>query len=252
MRTEQSANLFWDRIRYPNGPVSRALKRAGTSAPGIYAAYLAHGVRHPSLLRPSASALERAEPLPGDELVERPDWVTDFAVDVAAPAAEVWPWIVQLGYGRAGWYTWFPLDNGGIPSADAIVPALQGLAVGDAIPDGPRAAEGFGVWRVHAIDRPRALVLRSRRNLVTGHEVEPGGEGREPFVDCSWVFALAEPSPGHTRLRVRVRARFLGPRRWTRPVARAARILFGLGDSVMENSMLAGIRARAERRARAA
>jgi hypothetical protein len=100
------------------------------------------------------------------------------------------------------------------------------------------------VWRVRALEAPRVMVLHSRRNPVTGREVEPGSAGA--FLEASWVFLLSEIDPGRTRLQVRVRAAFRG-RIWIAPVARAARILFGVGDSVMENSMLAGIRARAER-----
>jgi hypothetical protein len=233
----------WERVVHPRGALGRAARRAGQTAVGTYTAYLVHGLRHPGLLRSTASPAERQEPFPGDEIVPAPDWVTNFAIDIAAAPAQVWPWIVQIGYGRAGWYTWFPLDNGGVPSADAVVPDLQGLRVGDVVPDGPRAAEGFGVWRVLRLDPPCSLVLHSRRNPFDGREV-PGGDGS--FVDCTWVFALAETTTG-TRLRVRVRAKVHG-RRWNSVAAQSARLLFGLGDSVMENSMLAGIRDRCQRR----
>jgi len=231
----------------PRGPVSRAARRAGLSALGVYTAYVIHGLRHPALLRAAVTSADRRASLPGDEIVRDPDWVTNFAIDIAASPDEVWPWLVQMGFGRAGYYTWFPLDNGGVPSAEAIVPSLQGLAVGDIVPDGPRAAEGFGVWRVCVLDRPRAIVLHSRRNLVTGHEVPTGGDGRESYVNCSWVFSPIETATGHTRLRVRVRARSVG-KPWMRPALRAARLLFGFGDNVMENTMLAGIRERVEQR----
>src|SRR5262245_56009427 len=88
----ETRSPFWERVRHPRGPLGRAARRAAMSAPGVYAAYLAHG-----------------------------------------------------------------------------------------------------------LGRPRALVLRSRRNLISGREVEPGAEGGEPFVDCSWVFALAETAPGRRR-----------------------------------------------------
>lgn len=238
------AAAAWERVRHPRSLVGRALRRGALTAPGTYGAYLLYGLRHPALLRSTVTAAERDEALAGDHLVERPDWVTNFGIDIAAPPAQVWPWIVQLGYGRAGWYTWFPLDNGGVPSADAIIPALQTTAVGEVIPDGPRAAEGFGIWRVQALEPARSLVLYSRREPVSGREVTPGEIASSPFIECSWVFALLEPQQGRTRLRVRVRARFHARIKiW----AHAARLLFGLGDNVMENTMLAGIRLRAER-----
>jgi hypothetical protein len=245
----EAASSLWERVRNPRGPVGRLVKRAGLSAVGTYTAYLVHGLRHPDLLRPAIAPVERTDELPGDDLVARPDWTTNFAVDIAAAPQEVWPWLLQIGYGRAGWYTWFPLDNGGTPSAEVIVRALQDLKVGDVVPDGARSASGFGLWRVHSLVPARALVLYSRRNPVTGHEVSPGREDGESFIDCSWVFVLSETAPGRTRLRVRVRAQFRG-KAWIAPVMRGARLLFGLGDNVMENTMLAGIRERAERHPR--
>ncbi len=236
----------WERVRHPRGPVTRVLRRAGLSALGTYGAYLVYGVRHPALLRSAATQAERDEALPGDDIVTAPSWVTDFATDVAAPPADVWPWLAQMGYGRAGWYTWFPLDNGGVPSADVIVPALQEVRVGDYFPDGARAVDGFGQWRVETLDPPHALVLHSRRDVVNGYEIPPGDEPWHSFLDCTWVFVLSEPRPDATRLHVRVRAELRG-KAWIAPVARAARVLFGLGDNVMENTLLRGIRERAER-----
>ncbi|HEY0715790.1 MAG TPA: hypothetical protein VGF45_24110 [Polyangia bacterium] len=201
-------------------------------------------------MRSTAERFERAEPLPGDEVVADPDWTTNFAIDVAARPEAVWPWLLQMGYGRAGWYTWFPLDNGGVPSADTVVPALQDVKVGDVFPDGPRAAEGFGVWRVRRLDPNRALVLHSRREPVTGREIPTDGQAAKDirtdpgFIDCTWAFVLV-PTPSGTRVRVRVRAGLRG--RLAKPgLAKLARLLFGVGDNVMENSLLVGLRARAE------
>ena len=88
-----------------------------------------------------STAEERARPLPGDQIVTNPHVVTDHAVTIDAPPDCVWPWLVQMGWGRGGWYTarWvdrllFPANG---PSADRIIPELQHLRVGDFIPDGP-------------------------------------------------------------------------------------------------------------------
>jgi hypothetical protein len=143
-----------------------------------------------------------------------------------------------MGYGRAGYYGWYRYDNGGVASADMIVPQLQRLAVGDTIPDGPLANAGYGAWRVIQIVPERTLVLYSRRHPWSGREVVD----ETPFIDCSWVFLLT-PHADHTRLHVRVRATFEGNRR---VLAKLARVFFGVGDAVMENTMLDGIRARAE------
>jgi len=213
------------------------------SAFGTYAAYVAHGLRHPPLLRSHATPAERAASLAGDELVRDPNWVTNFATDIRASTAEVWPWLAQMGYGRGGYYGWYRYDNGGVASADVIVPELQELRIGDVIPDGPDADRGFGIWRVVNLDAEKSLVLRSRRHPWTGREVT--ADEWEPFIDCSWAFALTPLAVDHTRLHVRVRAA-LRAGTTSRMIARLARVFLGFGDSVMENTMLDGIRARAE------
>jgi hypothetical protein len=220
--------------------------RIAESAAGVYFAYVLHGLGHPDMLRPGASEADAQRPLPGDDLVSAPHWQTTFAETIRAPRDEVWPWLVQLGYGRAGWYTWYKHDNGGAPSADRIVPELQNLKVGDYLPDGPRAAQGFGQWWVRALDRPAAMVLSSRRDPFDGREV-PAGE-KAPYIDCSWVFVLEEIDPATTRVLVRVRARICNIDRGAL-VAKAARLFFGVGDTVMERSLLQGLKERAERSA---
>jgi proline iminopeptidase len=224
---------------------SPLVRRLRHSALGTYTAYLAHGVRHPTLLRSRASATERASRLPGDPLIESPDWTTDFTMVIQASASDIWPWLVQMGYGRAGYYAWYRYDNGGVASADMIVPELQALAVGDVVPDGPRAREGFGVWRVVELLPDRALVLHSRREPWSGREL--ADRDPEACIDCSWAFVLSPIDDVRTRLHVRVRARFDHASARSKLLARLARLFFGLGDSVMENTMLDGIRERAER-----
>ena len=81
-----------------------------------------------------ATADEVARPMAGDGLVEKPTFNATRAVTVHAPAERIWPWIVQMGYKRAGFYSWDRLDNDGIPSAERIIPEYQDLAVGDIVP----------------------------------------------------------------------------------------------------------------------
>jgi hypothetical protein len=97
---------------------------------------------------------ERAAFLPGDAIIPSPKVQTDHAITIDAPPSGVWPWIVQMGWGRAGWYTarWvdrllFPANG---PSADAVVPELQDVHVGTFIPDGPPETEcGLYVVELH-------------------------------------------------------------------------------------------------------
>ena len=181
---------------------------------------------------------ERGRPLPGDELVPHPSIVTDHAIDIEAPAEQIWPWLVQMGWGRGGWYThrWvdvvlFPANA---PSAEAIRPELQRLAVGDAIPDGP--PESGCVFTVERLEPNRALVLRSRTHLPPPLLTHPGVR-----LDFSWAFVLEPLSAERTRLHFRARSA-------VRPLwlLAAYHLLLVPGDFVMARSMCRGLRRRAE------
>jgi hypothetical protein len=80
-----------------------------------------------------ATAEEAVRPLPGDHVVAKADYLATRAITINAPPQDVWPWLVQIGSGRAGWYTYDRLDNAGVPSAIEIVPDLQHLQVGDVV-----------------------------------------------------------------------------------------------------------------------
>ena len=161
--------------------------------------------------------------LPGDELVPDPQFSATNVVEIRATPAQVWPWLVQIGgYTRAGWYSYDRFDNGGVPSADRIVPELQRLAVGDVLPTNP---EGQG-FRVVAIEPERCLVAEIR-------------EGKGVI---SSAFVLDDVGGGRTRLINRVRWRLL-PTPGLVPFA----LMMDLGHFVMERRMLLNIRDRAER-----
>ncbi|HEY6531708.1 MAG TPA: hypothetical protein VIY72_05355 [Acidimicrobiales bacterium] len=182
---------------------------------------------------------ERRDPFPGDDLVTAPDVVTTHAITIDAPPASVWPWLIQMGWGRAGWYTarWVDLllfpANG--PSADRILTEWQGLAEGDHVPDGPPETDcGFVVAQ---LQKGRALVLRSDSHLPKHWREQEWAR-----LDWSWAFVL-RPLDGATR------TRFLFRSRWTtRPwwLTLGAHLLVVPADLVMSRSMLRGVRARAE------
>ena len=95
----------------------------------------------PRILRWGATDEEAAERLPGDEVVAQPRYQTTHAVTIHARRSEVWPWLVQLGQGRGGLYSYDWLENLfglGFRSADRIIPDLQRLAVGDQVWQAPR------------------------------------------------------------------------------------------------------------------
>ena len=85
-------------------------------------------------LRWGATAAEVAAALPGDALVPRAQYGSTRAITIGAPRAEVWPWLVQVGCQRAGFYSDDLLDNRGRPSARDIEPQWQHLEVGQLIP----------------------------------------------------------------------------------------------------------------------
>jgi hypothetical protein len=85
-------------------------------------------------LRWGATNPEVAAPMPGDELVAQSSFNATRAITIDAPPEAVWPWIVQLGFGRAGWYTYDLFDNAGRPSAEGILPAYQQPKLGDWVP----------------------------------------------------------------------------------------------------------------------
>ncbi len=181
---------------------------------------------------------ERAAVLPGDHIVRDPSVVTDHAITIDAPPANVWPWLAQMGWGRGGWYTarwvdrlFFPANG---PSADRIDPALQDIGVGTFIPDGAPETQ-CGLF-VEEIDRERSLVLHSNSHL-------PMSWRRHATIDWSWTFVLRPLDDG-------ARTRFHFRSRWTtRPwwLTAGGWIVLVPADFVMSRDMLRGVKARAER-----
>ncbi|MGL6279304.1 MAG: SRPBCC family protein [Gaiella sp.] len=170
------------------------------------------------LSRSDASAEECWRVLPGDDLVSAPPVVVTRAIEIGAPPEAVWPWLVQIGQGRAGFYSHAWLENllgCAITNADRIEPEWQQLAPGDEVAMHPSAPPLV----VRAVAPPRHLVLG------------------EPEV-FSWAFVL-EPTGAGTRLVVRSRGSF-GLPAVLAPLLQPA-------HGVMERSMLRGLRARAER-----
>lgn len=207
-----------------------------------------------------ASRDERNRLLPGDDLVPNPMGTVTYAVTIAAPPHAVWPWIVQLGSGRAGWYAYDRIDNGGKPSARRIIPELQHVAVGDVLPWLPGATDGFVI---------RELI--PERALVLVALLQPSGgavksTGPAPPLRTSWALVLEPLADERTRLLTRGRV----SRDWLAPGATASRsgtptfieriyalmsklprplllIVAGFGDYLMQARMLRGIKRRAER-----
>jgi hypothetical protein len=145
---------------------------------------------------------ERALTLPGDDIVADPSVVTDHAITIDAAPGYFWSWLVQMGWGRGGWYTprWadqllFPANGA---SAQRIHPDLQGLGVGDFIPDGPPHTQcGLDV---EVLEPERALVLHSTSHL-------PLSWRDRAELDWSWAFVLTPLDDGQ-RTRYQFRSRW--------------------------------------------
>jgi hypothetical protein len=158
------------------------------------AALLYQPVIRPWHMRFGASEAEVQAALPGDEILVAGAVQATRAIDVHAPASQAWPWLLQLGQGRGGLYSYDFLENLAgcdIHTRDAIDPALQNLRVGDVIRIGKQ--EGLPYYRVALIEPQRALVLRSV-DSKTGKD-----------SDGTWGFYLEEKSAALTRLIIRHR-----------------------------------------------
>ena len=185
-----------------------------------------------------ASPEEAQRALPGDDLVPNPRSNMTCAVTVRAPVPRLWPWLVQLGCQRAGWYSYDLLDNGGVRSAEQILPEHQHLAVGDEILLTPDGRLGMPVA---SLEPEKSFVLGGTLNTKTGEGVNPGEPLPEAYYSGINVFVL-EPAGQGTRLIFRQR---LG---WNPGFANTLmyRLFLEPISFVMARKMLMGIRHRAE------
>ena len=218
---------------------------------------------------------ERIKALPGDEVVADPVASETRGITIEASPEHVWPWLVQMGFGRAGWYSYDRLDQRG-KSADGIVDEWQAIKVGDIVPTHPG-----GGFEVVAVEPGRSLVLRSDTALVMAQAaaseaatkaerkskaeadepIEPIEGGRMPAglqasgailgatpqqFSASWSFVLEPIGDGRTRLVERFRV-------WYGESGFGSHVLMpavGFGVFVMLQKQMVGIKARAERLAR--
>ncbi|MFI1461872.1 SRPBCC family protein [Nocardia carnea] len=198
-------------------------EKAGTAC-AIALGGLAVGYRvwlRPRLLTWGATPEEISRNMPGDELQPEPDLTATRAVTIHAPPDAVWPWLVQIGPGRGGAYTYDWIENlAGLDmhSADEIRPEWQNLAVGDTLSLGS-SGPSMGV---QILSRPHALVFADD--------------------DRTWVWALClYPTGDGSRLvsrnRIVVSRRAALQRLWFACVVEP-------GSWVMERKMLLGIKER--------
>jgi hypothetical protein len=200
--------------------------------------------------------------LPGDGLIGAPDVSETRSLKIDAPPAAVWPWLVQMGWGRGGWYSYDRFDLEG-QSTQSILDEYQGLVEGDQVPTDPG-----GGFVAKVVEPDEALVLYLDSELVKSRlgDTAADPEGTEPVDDdeglpaglqmsgtmgdfampefrATWAFVL-EPEPdGGTRLIERMR--LWGGDGGTRQ--RLALPLMGMGVFVMTRKHMLGVKERAER-----
>ena len=178
--------------------------------------------------------------LPGDDLVPHSKGGYTHAITIHAPAARVWPWLVQMGQGRGGFYSYEFLENlvgCDIHNADRIIPEFQHLEVGDGIRLYPKGDP----MMVAYIEPCQALVLLTRVDTQTGNTFELTDTMPEKYVNLIWMWFLDEVDEGTTRLISRSRNDY------NRSLVNA--LIFGVIGSiacVMSRKMLLGIKQRAE------
>jgi hypothetical protein len=206
------------------GGLRRLMIRTTVTLVACIALYLL--VVRPWHLTWGATREEVARPMPGDDIHPHPSLDGTRAVSVHARPEHIWPWLVQMGYRRAGFYSYDRLDNAGIPSSDSILPQYQDLKVGDRIPMSPDA-----YVEVEEMDPERSMLWVFR------------GEGQ--WENATWAWGLYEKDEGLTRLVSRLRVSY----KWTRPSI-IPMLFVDMVELVMMRKCLLGIRERAERLAR--
>jgi hypothetical protein len=171
-------------------------------------------------LRWGATAEEVERTLPGDEVVIQPTFNATRALTVTARPADIWPWLLQLGSKRAGFYSYDWRDNTGIPSAEYILPEFQHLSRGDFIPMTPDGKQGMWVkdFKTHEY-----ILWWAKKGNAT------------------WLWQLSPRDGATTRLITRLRVKY----EWTLPWV-FYYLLQDVGDIVMMRKCLLGLKRRVE------
>ena len=214
----------------------RLIKAIGLA---LASAFVASGVVYFAFVRPKVRGWgldphEAELPLPGDDLIDEPSHVETRGITIHAPVAKVWPWLVQMGFGRAGWYSYDMLDNKG--SADGVMAEFQQLAVGDVMPTHPG-----GGFLVKVVEAERALVLYTDTDLLRS-QAERSDNESYPEIKASWAFYL-QPEDGGTRLIERFRAKTPG----SGPATVVLGEIMGTGIVLMTRKQMLSIKERVER-----
>jgi len=177
-------------------------------------------ILRPWQLRWGATDEEIERPMPGDNIVGNPSFNATRAVTVHAPAENIYPWIVQMGVTRAGWYSYDVLDNLARPSAESILPEHQNTQVGDVIAMSPDGKQGMQVKDF------------SKNNWMLWWD---------NIGDSSWVWEIYPEGETCSRLVTRVQVKY----RWFSP-AILFHLIIEFFDILMMRKCMLSIKRRAE------
>lgn len=199
----------------------------GPASEAIRSSVLAH-------LETELGAYERCpdsrRDLPGDGLLDGARYSLTHAIEIEAPPALVWPWLMQLGCDRAGWYSIDLLDHGGAPSFEHLVTSWATREVGEIV---ATTLAKDGGYEVMAVEQDHLYVIGGETDRLGGH------------VAMTWAFVLEPIGGDATRLLTRVRAR--GTPRWSEWLQ--GRIIFPPVHAIMQHAQLAKLKRLAEREA---
>ena len=174
----------------------------------------------PWQLRWGATDEEIERSMPGDDIVSNPSFNATRAVTIHAPADNIYPWIVQMGVTRAGWYSYDLLDNLGKPSAESILTRHQNIQFSDVIPMSPDGKQGM---RVKDFRKNEWMLWWDNKG------------------DSTWVWGIYPEGENSSRLITRVRLKY----RWL-----SFSIIFSMlvefFDLPMMRKSMVGIKRRAE------
>jgi len=174
-------------------------------------------VYRPWQLTWGATDEEVQQSMVGDNIVDDPSFNATRAVTINASPEQIWPWIVQIGYKKAGFYSYDLLDNDGIHSSEDIIPEYQDLQLGDSI---PMSRSSFA--KVEVLEKNKNMLLRFMWDS-----------------EATWAWTLYEKDTHKTRLVTRLRVR---------TESRASRFIMDAFEIIMMRKCLLEIKRRAESR----
>lgn len=158
---------------------------------------------------------------PGDTIVSKPDFNAIRGITIEAAPADIWKWIIQIGSGRAGWYSIDRIDNAGIPSSNEIIPIFQEISVGQFIPFTP--------------DQKNGMWVKEFREYEYILWIDKDGK-------ATWLWYLIPAGQNSTRLITKLRTKYTWASPWI-----IYYLLYDMGDIIMMSKCMKGIKRRAER-----